>query len=228
MTMTNNSPTARGPWLVLAGVTSFIATLALASWTAPPPTTRAVYLDAVETATDANGWVQQFLGVVAGAGIIVLAALVLVFTWRALLTGATSLARALVAGVGVVSAYATSEVLKLLLTQPRPCATLVVNALVECPASGDWSLPSNHAAIAGALACAVALSAPRWTALAMLTSILVAVARVTTGVHYPHDVLTGLTLGASTVAVAAIVLDRPARALVRFATSRWPVIAQHP
>lgn len=227
MTVTVTPRAARRPRLVLAAVASLIAVFAVASWTVPPPATDTVYRAAVEAAGKAPPWLQQILGAVAEAGILALIALALVLTWRARSTGAASLARALVAGGGVIAAYLTSEILKLLLTQPRPCATLAVNVLAECPGPGDWSLPSNHATIAAALATAVALIAPSWTAPAVLTAVLVAAARVGTGVHYPHDVLTGLALGAAVVAVTVIILDRPGQAVVRLASSRWPVIAHH-
>jgi undecaprenyl-diphosphatase len=225
---TTSSRAQRRPWLVMAAVATLVAVFGVASWAVPPPATQTVYRAAAAAATDAPAWVQQALGVVADSGILALAALVLLLTWRARSSGATSLARALVAAGGVVVAYATSELLKLSLTQARPCATLAVSILAECPGPGDWSLPSNHATIAAALATAIALIAPRWSAPAVGIAFLVAAARVGTGVHYPHDVLTGVALGATVVALAAMALDRPGQALLRAATRRWPMIARHP
>ena len=65
-------------------------------------------------------------------------------------------------------------------------------------------------------------SPPRWAAPSVAAALVVAAARVGTGVHYPHDVLTGLAVGAGVVAVAALVLDRPVRALLHAAAGRWP------
>jgi len=215
---------ARRAWAVLAGVAGLVAALAVASWTAHLPSTRTVYRAAAAAVTDAPSWVQHVAETAAETGIAALAALVLVLTWRARSVGAAALTRALVASGGVVVAYATSEVLKFVLAQPRPCATLRVAALAQSPCPGDWSLPSNHATIAAALAAAVVLVAPRWAAPSVAAALVVAAARVGTGVHHPHDVLTGLAVGAGVVAVAALVLDRPVRALLHAAAGRWPAI----
>lgn len=217
------------PWAVLAGIAGLVAAFAAASWTVDLPSTRTVYRTAVDAVMGAPPPFQDVAVVAADAGILGLATLALVLTWRRAWSGGTAArASALVCGVGVVVAYVSSEVLKLLLTQARPCAALGVAVLAECPGPGDWSLPSNHATIAAALAAAAVLTAPRWALPALATALAVAAARVGTGVHYPHDVLTGLALGAGVVAVAALVLDRPARALLDAATGRWPVIKPRP
>ncbi len=105
---------------------------------------------------------------------------------------------------------------------PRAAASLV-----ECPPTGDWSFPSNHATIA-ARASAVALLLVR-RALVLLTAplaLLMAFSRVFVGVHYPHDVAAGSLLGA-VVAVVAVRLGtgavtRPAgRCGSEAAVARW-------
>jgi undecaprenyl-diphosphatase len=223
--MTTNTTHRRRPSAVvtvLAVSTGAVAALAIASWTTQLPSTQAVYRVAAASVLNAPSWVRLVADVAAEAGIVVLATLVLVLTWRAMVAGTGALSRALVAGGGAVAAYATSELLKLLLTQPRPCARLGVTVLAECPAANDWSLPSNHATIAAALATAAVLIAPRWGAPALVAALAVAAARVGTGVHYPHDVLTGLVLGAAVVVVTVVTLDRPVDALLRATARRWP------
>ncbi|WP_313813119.1 phosphatase PAP2 family protein [Glutamicibacter sp.] len=108
--------------------------------------------------------------------------------------------------VGVIAAYAVSTILKQLVNEQRPCQSIHVATVLECPPLGDWSWPSNHSVIAGAFAtaCILALPALRWyfaTAAA-----LVALSRVGAGAHYLHDALTGLALGTLIVVIAVSVV----------------------
>ncbi len=106
-----------------------------------------------------------------------------------------------VAGVGVVAAYLLSEGVKLVVSEDRPCRVLDVATVLVCPEAGDWSWPSNHATIAAAFATACALALPRSLWLGAPTALLIAASRVGAGVHYVHDVLSGLALGTLAVAV---------------------------
>ena len=72
--------------------------------------------------------------------------------------------------------------------EDRPCRGAATILAGQCPPVGDWSFPSNHATIAGALATAVLLLSPRWGLLAAPLALLAALSRVFVGVHYPHDV----------------------------------------
>jgi membrane-associated phospholipid phosphatase len=54
-------------------------------------------------------------------------------------------------------------------------------ALLTCPGAGDWSLPSNHATLAAALATAVVVVQPRLWAWAVPIAALVAASRVAAG-----------------------------------------------
>lgn len=111
-----------------------------------------------------------------------------------------------VAGVGV--AYAASEALKILFTQPRPCSRWPIAA--ECPPPGDWSLPSNHGTLAFAAAVVIAFAAGRsWASwAAVVLAVLVALGRVAQGVHYLHDVAAGAFLGLVVTAGVALAVGR--------------------
>ncbi|MFF1573501.1 phosphatase PAP2 family protein [Leifsonia sp. NPDC058292] len=113
--------------------------------------------------------------------------------------------------VGVVAAYAASEVAKFLFAQPRPCTRWP--SQTECPPAGDWSLPSNHAALAFGAAVVIAVAVERawlsWAVVALAT--LLAVGRVAQGVHYVHDVALGAAFGLvipAAFAAAAVALRR--------------------
>ncbi|ONI85840.1 hypothetical protein ALI144C_12035 [Actinosynnema sp. ALI-1.44] len=117
--------------------------------------------------------------------------------FRARRQGPARMSLAVVAPLMVAFAYLVSEVLKVLVKEERPC-----RGLAACPEVGDWSFPSNHATIAGAAAVGLILVHRVLGVVAVVLAVLVAVARVVEGVHYPHDVLVGLLLGAGVALVA--------------------------
>lgn len=115
-------------------------------------------------------------------------------------------------GIGVVSAYVLSEIIKLIIEQERPCRAVVV--LEECPAAGDWSFPSNHTVIAFAVATGILIIAANyWALLGYAVAALIGVLRIITGAHYPHDVLAGAILGVC-VTVGVYLLLVPAKRAV--------------
>jgi undecaprenyl-diphosphatase len=120
----------------------------------------------------------------------VLGVFALMFAWLAL----QHRLRAVLAGAGVVVAYAISEVIKLVVQEERPCRT--APSLAECPEPGDWSFPSNHSVIAGASAMAIWALHRTLGWVAAICALAAAASRVIVGVHYVHDVLAGLALGA--------------------------------
>ncbi|MDN5920729.1 MAG: phosphatase PAP2 family protein, partial [Pseudonocardia sp.] len=132
------------------------------------------------------------------------------------------------AGAGL--AWGASEVLKQALQVDRPCRLLPsFPGWAVCAAPGDWSLPSNHAAIAGALTVAVAVAAwrigaPIATAVVLVAGPCAAVSRVLAGAHFPHDVAAGAMLGGIVAVVVILVFDRLApRPLERLRARRRAV-----
>ena len=109
----------------------------------------------------------------------------------------------LAASVAVPAAYGSSEGLKLVLTQERPCARWSYAA--HCPPPGDWSLPSNHATVAfAAVVVLVVATRAAWVAWSAVGLAAVAAAgRVMEGVHYPHDVALGAVVGVGVTALVA-------------------------
>ncbi|WP_262283448.1 phosphatase PAP2 family protein [Micromonospora sp. MA102] len=152
-------------------------------------------------------------------GAIVLLGILLVLAALTRLVGGDLRGRALAlaAPVAVVCAYASSEGLKTLIAEDRPCrspADLVIVA-GHCPPAGDWSFPSNHATIAGALAATALLLHRRIGLVAAPLAVLAAFSRTFVGVHYPHDVAAGLLLGVLVGTVLTPVLARPVADVLR-------------
>jgi undecaprenyl-diphosphatase len=169
-------------------------------------------------------WARDAVVLVSEGGLVLLAALLAVAAWQARSAGPRRVATALVGAMGVVLALGVSEIQKVLLAQDRPCRTVPgLQAVVECPPVGDWSLPSNHATLAAALAAAVVWTVPRRWPVAVGCALLVAAARVGLGVHYPHDVVDGLVLGALAGSASVLLLRRPVTSLVT-AGARVPAL----
>lgn len=161
------------------------------------------YRDTVAWAADLPGLVQDIFTSISHYGIVALAALYAVGLLKARQRGVRHLARGVAAGFGVVAAYLSSEVLKAVVSQLRPCRNFAEETLATCPGAADWSWPSNHATIAAAIAVAILMMAPRLGLLALLLATLVALSRVVVGVHYFHDVLAGALLAVTLVTVVA-------------------------
>lgn len=149
------------------------------------------YRATVAWSLDLPGAVQEAFAVVSDYGILALMALFGVGALVARRDGVARLAKGVAAGVGVVLAYLSSEAIKVLVGELRPCHNFSVTTINECPASTDWSWPSNHATIAVAIAIGVWLMSARLGALALMVGGLIAVSRVVVGVHYAHDVAAG-------------------------------------
>ncbi|MFB6711108.1 MULTISPECIES: phosphatase PAP2 family protein [unclassified Streptomyces] len=152
-------------------------------------------------------------------GLALFALLMLASWWRSRSAGPARTAMALCAPLVVVAAYLVNDVVKSLFHEQRPCQTLHVVTVEACPALGDWSFPSNHAAIAAAAAVAIWLTDRRLGAIAVPAALLMAASRVWIGVHYPHDVLIGLVTGALVAWPLTVAARRCAPAVVRLRES---------
>lgn len=118
------------------------------------------------------------------------------------------LAALVAGGVGAVVAYLSSELLKELFANTRPCTTYEIALAASCPSAENWSYPSNHTVIACALAASLIMARPRLAFLAVPLAGITAASRILSGHHYPHDMLGGAAWGSS-VSVALIVVAAP-------------------
>ncbi|MGQ4490160.1 phosphatase PAP2 family protein [Streptomyces sp. SAS_281] len=154
------------------------------------------YLDIVHLADRTPGWADRLVTTWSAYGLGVFALLMVLAWWQARRAGTPTAVTALVVPVVTVLAYGVNSFLKLTVHEDRPCDQLHVSTLEACPAPGDWSFPSNHAALASAAAFALLLVSRRLGLVALAAAALMAASRVWVGVHYPHDVLVGFLVGA--------------------------------
>lgn len=88
------------------------------------------------------------------------------------------------------------EAVKLGIAAPRPCWQAEIHSLIHCPES--FSFPSGHALGATMAAVIMGLISRKkivWL-MSLLAATLISISRVTTGVHWPIDVVGGGTMGA--------------------------------
>ncbi|OLC19652.1 MAG: hypothetical protein AUH33_05335 [Chloroflexi bacterium 13_1_40CM_68_21] len=103
--------------------------------------------------------------------------------------------------IGLVDAWAFAEILKLVVRRPRPFDA-IPNAPGGLPAPetvvahpSSFSFPSGDAALAMGAAVAFAYVTPRFRVPILLLGVAASLARLVVGVHYPFDVLGGMTIG---------------------------------
>ncbi|WP_181449696.1 phosphatase PAP2 family protein [Streptomyces cyaneus] len=174
-----------------------------------------LYGDITDFARDTPTWVQHTAEIWTEAGLLLFATLFVTTWWRARRDSTRAFAIAALAPLATAVAYVCSEVLKSVVTQERPCRAIpeAVTPLSTCPPPGDWSFPSNHAAIAGAAAVTLALTGRALLWLTAPLALLMAFSRVFVGVHYPHDVAAGLVFGALVAMAVVRLTTRPATRL---------------
>ncbi len=163
----------------------------------------------------ATPWLHPPLRFFAEDGVALFAGLLLVSWWIARRQGDLRLVtRALWAPLGALVALGVNQLIAAAVAEPRPYAVLPhVTTLVS--RSSDYSFPSDHAVMAGAVTAGLLLVDRRLGLVAATLAVLMAVTRVYVGAHFPLDVVAGLLVGLA-VAVAADAVATPP--LTRFVT----------
>ena len=141
-------------------------------------------------------------------GVTLFAAVLLVAWWWARRDqDPRSMAAALWAPAGALLALGLNQPLVNLAHEPRPY-TVFPHALVLVAHSGDYSFPSDHAVMAGAVAAGVPLTHRRLGAATAAAAVVMAFARVYVGAHFPLDVIVGLLLGAAVTCLGYLAVGR--------------------
>lgn len=113
---------------------------------------------------------------------------------------------AFLAGVSALVALGLGQIIGKTFPRPRPYLSHAVNQLI--PPSLDTSFPSDHAILGFAVAVMVWRYNRRAGVVLLALALLMAIARVFVGAHYPADVLGGAVLGALTSVVLATLSER--------------------
>ncbi|MFC0602003.1 phosphatase PAP2 family protein [Streptomyces palmae] len=175
-----------------------------------------LYRHVTDAAHDSPEWLRSLAEFGTDGGIVLLLLVAAATWWRARQDTARTMAAALLVPLATVLAYGISEVLKSLIEEDRPCRAVAHAApsIAECPPPGDWSFPSNHSTLAAAIAVGIVFAWRRIALLVLPVAVLLAFSRVFVGVHYPHDVAAGFTLGTLTAVLCARLLTGPLAARV--------------
>lgn len=146
-------------------------------------------------------WANALVRLYAKDGIVVFPLAILIAWWVARRAGdRRRVAAAVWAGLAAVGAFGVNQLVGHLVARPRPYVTHAgVHLLLA--RTGDFSFPSDHAAVAGAVAAALLLVDRRIGIVASILALAMAFARVYAGVHYPGDVAAGVVIG-SCIALA--------------------------
>lgn len=141
-------------------------------------------------------WAHSAMKLYANDGIVLFALLLLCgFLLARHRRDITGVATALWAGAAALIALAIGQVIGNLVDRARPYDTLTnVHLLVHRTA--DFSFPSDHATVVGAVAAGLWFVDRRLGVVAAVAAAMMAFTRVYVGAHYPFDVLAGLALGA--------------------------------
>lgn len=112
-----------------------------------------------------------------------------------------------IAFVASVGAYVTNTLISFIYFRPRPFAALADVHLLITKSAAEKSFPSDHSALAFAIAVSVYLIHKKAGFVFLLAAVFVALGRVFVGVHYLSDVLIGAIIGG----IWAIVVDKVGR-----------------
>jgi undecaprenyl-diphosphatase len=153
----------------------------------------------------ATPWLHPVLLGYADYGVVLFGLLLVAGWWVARRSGRPEAVAALIcAVVATLVAVAINQPIVNAVHEARPYTTHP-GALVLVTRSADFSFPSDHAVMAGAVALGLVFVSRGLAALATVAALVMAFARVYIAAHYPGDVLVGLVLGAVVALVVYLV-----------------------
>ena len=173
------------------------------------------YSDVTTFARD-TPWLNTPMLDYSSAGMVLFAVLILTAWWIGRHSAPSVMAAAIGVPIAAVSAYLVNDGIKWIVSEQCPCHALSGTFLLEpCPQIDDYSFPSNHAAVAAAIAAAFFLVDRRLGLVAAVAALVMGFSRVYVGAHYPHDVAVGFLVGAVVGTVTVIAVSRYGTTLVK-------------
>lgn len=142
-----------------------------------------------------TGWLHASVLAYAKYGVVLFGLLLLVGLLYARARDSRTLAAAAWVGIATLLALAVNQPITHLFHEARPYVTHP-HILLLTSRSPDYSFPSDHAVMAGAVASGLLLVSRRLGMVAVAAAVVMAFSRVYVAAHYPWDVLVGLLLGA--------------------------------
>ncbi len=167
---------------------------------------------AVNSLARHTGWLHAPVLAYATYGVVLFAVLLLAGVLVARHGSTRDLAAAGWACLATLLAIALNQPVGHLFGEARPYAAHPGLLRLADP-TRDFSFPSDHAVMAGAVAAGLLLVSRRLGLVAAAAAVLMAFARVYIAAHYPWDVLAGLALGAAVATLGWLLLRRPLTAL---------------
>lgn len=164
-----------------------------------------------------TGWLHTPMSYIADYGIVVFALLLLAGYWTARRGGTTAMAAAIWAIAGTAAAVGVNQVVSHAVAEARPWQSLP-NALILAGHTHDFSFPSDHAMMAGAVTAGLFVFNRRLGIISAVAAIVLCFSRVYIGAHFPQDVVAGLLLGAAVALIGYLIVRIPLRALVGLLT----------
>ena len=155
---------------------------------------------------DRTGWAHGFFSSYARYGIVLFGVLLVAAYLEARGHGdLRGVAGSVWAALAAPLALLVAQLVGGAIDRARPYETMTgVHLLID--RTTDFSFPSDHATAVGAVAVGLLFTSRRWGIVAAVLALLMALARVYVGAHYPGDVLAGLALGAAVATAGRFVV----------------------
>lgn len=155
-----------------------------------------------------TGWLHPPAAAFAKYGIVLFALALLAGWWLGRQRPETiTLAAVVCAVVAVFVALGAAQLIGHAVGRARPYQVMTGTQLLVARTT-DFSFPSDHATVAGAVAGGLWFVDRRLARVTTGLAVVMAVARVYVGAHYPGDVLAALLLGAAVAAAVHLLASR--------------------
>jgi undecaprenyl-diphosphatase len=150
----------------------------------------------VNRLADRTGWAHPLFTAYARYGVVLFAVLLVVAYLDARRhNDLRAVTGSVWAGGAALIALGVGQLIGGTIDRARPYETMTgVHVLVD--RTTDFSFPSDHATVVGAVAMGLLLANRRWGIVAAIAAVAMTFTRVYVGAHYPGDVIAGLALGA--------------------------------